>query len=151
MHAQPDTFITHRKATCATPSRLPAWLRLAASDIRTALSWRWLVYLAACLMRLQWRVGTTSMMVPSKTGGVDHSYAAASLGRPAPMAFRGGRHRNDSCNDGPNAMPVHMDTRGIYTNRIARMVRARLRSFGVDWCTAPMHTFARARVRGATA
>ncbi len=144
MHAQPDTFITHRKATCATPSRLPAWLRLAASDIRTALSWHWLAYLAACLMRLQWRVGTTSVLVPSVTGGID-------MGRPAPMAFRGGRHRGDSCSDGLNAMPVHMDTHGIYTTRIARMVRARLRSFGVDWCAASSCSVTVARARSVTA
>ncbi len=153
MHAH-HTFITHAKrGRCDEPSRFPAWLRLAASDIQTALSWHWLAYLGACILRMQWRsIGTTAVLVPSITGAEDHSTLIDGAPSPAPMAFRGGRHRNNTCNDdAPNTMPVHMHDRSIYTTRLARMVRARLLNFGAEWCMSPAHSIARSRVRGGAA
>jgi len=135
--------------SCARRRRLPAWLHLAASDLRTALSWRWLVYLGACLMRLRLcHIGTTSIMVPTITGGIDHSLAAH-LGRPCPMAFRGGRHRGDTCDVG--TMPVDMTPRSIYSTRLGRIFRARAMSFGFQWCTSLSATVDRVRTSGGAA
>lgn len=119
---------TGESTACSdAPDKLGAWLRLLAADAATALSWRWLARLLpvvlVALANAWTRVahGPTAILLPARTGGVDHGMRAV-LSHRNPMLFGGRWHAGAACTDTPG---TYAHRRGVVIRQAFVEIRGR--------------------------